>query len=184
MDMIEKLIACVRPKGKKGVAGIWDDEHKLVAAAHKCREAGFLKTEAILPFPVHGIDEALDIPLSFIPWVTFIAGVIGGSFGLWFTWWTFVRDWPINIGGKPMFSLPAYIPIIFELTILFGALSSVGALFILCGLPSIDPPIIDPDLSSHRFALFIPEGDAGFDSVRLEKLFQDLGAAEIKHTEF
>jgi Protein of unknown function (DUF3341) len=184
MDIIESVIQLVRPKGKRGVAGIWLDEHKLVSAAAKVRESGIKKFEAITPFPVHGIDEAMDIPLSFIPWITFIFGLMGCSFGAWFTWWTFCVDWPINIGGKPYFSFPAYIPIIFECTILFGALSSVGALFAICGLPAVEPPIIDPDLSSHKFALFIPLGENGMDAPRLEKLLRDLGAAEIKNTEF
>lgn len=184
MDIIENIIELVRPKGKKGVAGIWLDEQELVKAARKVRESGFKKVEAITPCPVHGLDEALDIPLSFIPWVTFTFGLMGASFGLWFTWWTFSVNWPINIGGKPQFALPAYIPIIFECTILLGALSSVLACFIACGMPSVEPPTIDPDLTSHKFALFIPEGDSGYDSSKLEKMFRDLGAKEIKHTEF
>lgn len=183
MDIIEKLIQCARPKGKKGVAGIWLDEHGLVNAAKKVRDSGVKDVEAIVPFPIHGLDDALGIPLSKIPWVALVFGVLGCTFGLWFTWWVFCVDWPINIGGKPYFSLPAYIPIIFELTILFGALSSVGALFVLCGLPKVEPPIIDPDLTSHKFALFIPNGVSG-DAAKLEKLFRDLGASEIKHTEF
>jgi hypothetical protein len=183
MDIIEKVIQAIRPKGKKGVAGIWLDEHDLVKAAEKVRINGFKNVEAIIPFPIHGLDEAMGYELSNIPWITFIFGIIGGTTGIWFTWWTFCRDWPINIGGKPFFAFPAYIPIIFELTILFAALSSVGALFVLCGLPCIDPPIIDPDLTSHKFALFIPEGD-GNDSAKAEKLLRDLGAKEIKHTEF
>src|SRR5258708_653404 len=113
MDIIEKVISCVRPAGKRGVAGIWMDEHKLVEAARKVKAAGFKQVEAISPFPLHGIDEALGIPFSFIPWVTFIFGLTGASFGLWLTWWTFSVDWPLNIGGKPFFSLPAYIPVIF-----------------------------------------------------------------------
>lgn len=184
MAIIEQILDLVRPQGKRGVAGIWHDEHRLIEAARKVRESGIKNFEAILPFPVHGIDEAMDIPLSFIPWVTFVCGLSGGAFGLWFTWWTFCRDWPLNIGGKPLFSLPAYIPIIFELTILLGALCSVGALFVVCGLPAIEPPIIDPDLTSHKFALFIATGESGHDSAKLEKLLRDLGANEIKHTEF
>jgi len=184
MAIIENLLEAVRPKGKRGVAGIWHDEHHLVEAARKVRETGIKNFEAITPFPVHGLDDAMRIPLSFIPWVTFIMGVCGCAFGLWFTWWTFCRDWPLNIGGKPFFSLPAYIPIMFELTILFAALSSVATLFVVCGIPAIEPQIIDPDLTSHKFGLFIPTGESGYDSAKLEKLLRDLGANEIKHTEF
>jgi hypothetical protein len=184
MAIIDKVIDCLRPQGQRGIAGIWLDEHKLVDAARKARESGLTKFEAISPFPIHGIDEAMGIPLSFIPWVTFIFGLTGFAFGTWFTWWTSAVDWPIIISGKPMWSLPAFVPIMFELTILFGALSSVGALILLCGLPKVDPPVIDPDLTSHKFALFVPETDTGFNAAQVEKLFKDMGAVEVKRAEF
>lgn len=184
MDIIDKAIQCLRPASKRGIAGIWDDEHKLVEAARKARQSGYTKFEAITPFPLHGIDEAMGIPFSWIPWVTFIFGITGCTFGVWFTWWTSAYDWPIIIGGKPMWSLPAFIPIIFECTILFGALSSVGALLFICGLPQVEPPIIDPTLTSHRFALFFPEDDTGYNAANLEKMMKDMGAAEVKRTEF
>lgn len=167
-------------KYQSGLAGIWNDEHELMEAAKKLRDSGFKKFDAITPFPVHGMEEAIGIKRSFIPWVTFIAGLTGGSLGLLFTWWTSAVNFPINVGGKPFFSLPAFIPIIFELTILFAALSSVGALFVVCKLPKVDPPIIDPDLTSHKFALFVPKDDVGYDETKLEKLFKDHGAQVVK----
>lgn len=174
----------IRPETKKGVAGIWLDEHDLVKAASSAKKLGFKKFEAISPFPLHGIDEAMGIPRSYIPWVTFIFGLSGCLFGAWFTWWASAVDWPLNIGGKPYWSLPAFIPIIFECTILFAALSSVGALLWICGLPKVDPPVIDPALTSHKFALFVPEDDDGYDPAKIEQLFKDWGASEVKRTEF
>lgn len=182
--MVEKIMSCLQPKAKRGVAGIWLDEHKLVDAAKRVKDSGFKKFEAISPFPLHGIDEAMGIPRSFIPWVTFTFGLSGCLFGLWLTWWTSAVDWPLNIGGKPLWSLPAFIPVIFECTILLAALSSVGALIAICGLPKINPAIIDPALTSHKFALFVPEDDNGFDFERVEKMLRDLGANEVKRTEF
>lgn len=184
MDIIDKLISAARPKSRRGIAGIWLDEHKLVAAARKARESGLTKFEAITPFPVHGIDEAMGIPFSWIPWVTLTFGLCGFGFGTWFTWWASAVDWPIIIGGKPMWSLPAFVPIMFECTILFAALSSVGALLYICGLPQVDPPVIDPALSSHKFGLFIPEDDTGFNQATVEKLLKDMGAVEVKRAEF
>ncbi|MGE0764023.1 MAG: DUF3341 domain-containing protein [Bdellovibrionales bacterium] len=184
MALIDTLIDCVKAKGTPGVAGIWLDEHKLVEAAAKTRAAGFKKFEAISPFPLHGIDDAMGIPRSFIPWITFIFGLAGFTFGVWFTWWSSAVDWPVRVGGKPMWSIPAFVPIMFECTILFGALSSVGAMILLNGLPKVDPPIIDPDLSSHKFALFIPQTAPGFDAAKIEQLFKSLGASEVKRTEF
>lgn len=184
MDIIEKVIQLARPRSRRGIAGIWDDEHSLVKAARKARESGLTKFEAISPFPVHGIDEAMGLGLSWLPWVTLTFGLTGLTFGTWFTWWVSAVDWPLIIGGKPMWSLPAFVPIMFECTILFAALSSVGALLVVCGLPAVDPPVIDPTLTSHRFALFIPENDTGFNAAQVEKLLRDAGAVEVKRAEF
>lgn len=163
-----------------GYAGIFTDEHKVVEAARKMRSLGFTKFDAISPYPVHGMEEACGIPRSPIPYITFIAGLSGLTFALWFTWWTSAVDWPVNVGGKPFFSLPAFIPIMFELTVLFAALISVGALFYYCKLPQIDPPVIDPDLTSHKFAIFIPQNDTGYDEDKLAQVLRDLGAVETK----
>ena len=163
-----------------GLAAIFLEEDKVLSAARKTREMGYTKFDAISPYPVHGMEEACGIKRSSIPYVTFIAALVGLTSGLLLTWWTSAVNWPLNVGGKPMFSLPAFIPIMFELTILFAALSSVGALFYLCKLPQVDPPVIDPDLSCHKFAIFVPQNDFGYDESRLEKMFKEQGAVEVK----
>ncbi len=163
-----------------GIVGIWLDDHELVHAAEKVRHAGFQKFDAITPFPVHGIEEAMGIRRSSIPYITFIAAIIGGSLGMLLEYWTSAVDWPLIIGGKPFFSWPAFVPIAFETTILFAALSSVVAMFVMCGLPKVDPPIIDPDLTSHKFGLFIPEDDTGYDVQKVEQLLRSLGAQEVR----
>lgn len=163
-----------------GIAGIFLDEETVVNAARKVRESGFSKFDAISPYPIHAMEEACGIKRSPIPYVTFAAGVVGLLAGLSFTYYTSVIDWAVNVGGKPMFSLPAFIPIIFELTVLFAALSSVGAFFYLCGMPKVDPPVIDKDLTCHKFAIFIPENETGYNSERVEKMLTELGAVEIK----
>lgn len=184
LSLLDKLESLVREKGERGVAGIWLDEHELVEAAKKAKAAGFKKFEAISPFPLHGIDEAMDIPRSYIPWVTFVAGLVGCGFGTWFTWWTSAVNYPLIIAGKPYWSVPAFVPIIFECTILFAALASVGALFAIAGLPKVDPPVIDPDLTSHKFALFVPQSDKGYDADKIQALFKEWGAEQVKVTEF
>jgi len=169
-------------KYKEGIAGIFITEESILKAAQTVREAGFKKFDVISPFPIHGMEEACDIKRSWIPWVTFIAGFTGLTAGLLLTWWTSAVNWPINVGGKPYFSLPAFIPIIFELTILFAALCSVGALIFAAGLPKMDPPVIDPDLTCHKFAVFIPTDDNGYDEQKVQSLLAGLGAAEVKKT--
>ncbi|NQY99977.1 MAG: DUF3341 domain-containing protein [Bdellovibrionales bacterium] len=188
LDTLDKIVGSVeglvRAKGKKGIAGIWTDDHAIIGAAAQTKALGIKKFDTISPFPLHGIDEAMGIPRSFIPWVTFIMGLAGCAFGTWFTWWTSAVNWPIIIAGKPHWSLPAFVPIIFECTILFAALSSVGAMFALNGLPKIDPPTIDPDLTCHKFAIFVPEDDPNYDADKLESLFKEHGAIEVKKAEF
>lgn len=169
-------------KYKEGVAGIFMTEESILNAARKVREAGFKKFDVISPFPIHGMEEACDIKRSWIPWVTFIAALTGLLAGLALTYWTSAVNWPINVGGKPYFSLPAFVPIIFELTILFAALCSVGALIVVAGLPRLDPPVIDPDLTCHKFAVFVPSDDNGYDEQKVQSLLAGLGAAEVKKT--
>ena len=167
-------------KRQSGVAGIWSDDHKILVAAAKMRDAGYKKFDAITPFPVHGMEEAVGIKRSIIPWVTFIAGVTGCFLGLYMQYWMSAVSWPLNVGGKPLFSLPAFIPVTFELTILLAALSSVGAMFFLNGLPKKNPPIIDPDLTSHKFALWVPEDEEGYSVEKVEAFLKELGADEVK----
>lgn len=171
-------------KYQKGLAAIFETEDSILAAAKKMREMGMDKFEAITPYPVHGMEEACGIKRSWIPYVAFGAGLTGLTSGTLLTWWTSAVNWPINVGGKPFFSLPAFVPVMFELTILFSALASVGALFAVCGLPKVNPPIIDPDLTSHKFAIFIPQSQGGFDMAKLTEIFNQLGATEVKMSEF
>ncbi len=183
-SLLTKIENAIRSKTTKGFVGIWEDPHKMIAAAKEARTAGCTKFDAITPFPMHEVDEAIGHKRSYIPWVTFVFGMLGCAGGVWLTWWTSAVDWPLIVGGKPMMSLPAFIPIIFETTILFAALSSVAALFFICGIPKIDPPIIDKDLTSHKFGLFVPENDTFYDTEKLEKMFNDHGAEQARQTEF
>lgn len=169
---------------KAGMAAIFVDEHKTVKAARATREAGFRKFEAISPYPVHGMEEACGIQRSWIPYVTFVAAGVGLFCAWLLQYWTSAVNWPLNVGGKPTHSLPAFIPIMFELTVLFAALSSVAVLFYVCGIPKVNPPVIDPALTSHRFAIFIPQDDVGYNESKIEEMFRSLGALEVKRTEF
>lgn len=178
-SLVNEINDLLRSKTDKGVAAIFDDEHQLLEAAKKVYASGYRKFETLSPFPIHGMDDAMGLKRSPVPWFTMIFGTIGCAFGVWFQWWTSAVSWPINVGGKPMFSLPAFIPIIFEITVLFGALCSVAGMLWLCDLPKVDPPVIHPDITSHKFALFIPENDHGYDEAKAKDLLKSLGAEEI-----
>ena len=188
MKPIKKILSKIQKifttqKGKKGVAGIWLEEEPFLNAISQVRKKPGKNFTAITPYPVHGLEDVMEIPRSWIPWVTFIFGIVGCTFGVWFTWWTSAVDWPILVGGKPFWSLPAFMPVIFELTILFSALSSIGALLYACGLPKINPPVIDSDLSSHKFAIFIPEAQSE-KRKELKTFFSSLKSDEVVETEF
>ncbi|MGI9548484.1 MAG: DUF3341 domain-containing protein [Bdellovibrionales bacterium] len=169
-------------KAQQGVAGLWEDEEAFLVAVRQARKRKIKNVITITPYPVHGLEEASGTPRSWIPWVTFTFGLLGCLFGLWFTWWTSAVDWPVIIGGKPHWSLAAFIPVIFELTILFAALSSIAALFYVCGLPHIEPPVIDPGLSSHKFGIFIPEGTKKIKDIK--PVIESLKPKKILETEF
>ena len=106
-------------------------------------------------FPVHGMEEALNLKLSIVPWATFFCALTGFLLASGFQIWTSAVDWPLNIGGKPFISLPAFIPIMFELTVLFGGLGTVAFLFFLIGLPTSKKPL-SPHITNDQFALYIP----------------------------
>jgi hypothetical protein len=163
-----------------GLAGVWSTEKGILEAAKKVHSSGYRKFETITPYPVHGMDDAMGLKRSFIPWVTFFLGLTGCALGFAFQWWTSAVSWPLNIGGKPLFSAPAFIPVTFELTVLFGSLCSVAACFIACGLPKFQPPIIDPSFTDDKFGLFIPEDDTGYDVSKIDGLFKELGAEEVR----
>ena len=171
-----------RYKAKPGVAALWEEEGAFLKAVEAIYKKGSIKPVTITPYPVHGLEEATQTPRSWIPWVALVCGVSGCLFGIWFTWWASAVSWPIIVGGKPLWSLPAFIPVIFELTILFSAFGSIGALMYVCGLPHIEPPVIDKALSSHKFAMFISEKDCPKDKAKA--LFKEMSAPEVKDTEF
>ncbi|MBX9767669.1 MAG: DUF3341 domain-containing protein, partial [Bdellovibrionales bacterium] len=167
-------------KYQSGVVGFFADDHKLLEAAHATYKAGYRKFDTISPFPIHGMDQAMGLKHSWIPWVTFFGGILGCSIGLGFQWWVNNVSWPINFGGKPGFGVPGFIPITFEMTVLFAAMSTAGALLVACGLPKVDPPIIDPELQSHKFAVWIPETDFNYDTARAESFLKSIGALEVR----
>ena len=166
------------------LAGVWAEEDQFLSSVKMLRKKGYKGFSAITPFPVHGLEDLLEIKRSWIPWVTFIFGLFGCLFGLWFTWWTSAVNWPLIIGGKPMWSLPAFIPVIFECTILFGALSTVAALFYICRIPYLNPPLIDKDLSSHKFALFFRLSEKKDSTEELSRLLKSLSAEKVVQCDF
>jgi hypothetical protein len=150
-------MATTKPVGPvlSGVIGFFNEEHALIEATRRVRDARYEHFDAFTPYPVHGLDAAQGLKRSPLPFVTFGAGLAGFCLAFLLEYWTSAVDWPINVGGKPLNSWPAFVPIMFELTVLFAGLATVGAMFIFNGLPNMKRRIFDPSLTRDRFALVI-----------------------------
>jgi hypothetical protein len=138
-----------------GVIGFFDDENVLIEATRRVRDARYEHFDSFTPYPVHGLEAAQGLKRSPLPFVTFGAGLTGFCLAFLFQYWTSAVDWPIIVGGKPYNSWPAFVPIMFELTVLLAGLCTVGAMFIFNGLPNMKRRIFDPGLTRDRFAIVI-----------------------------
>ncbi|MBU6375803.1 MAG: DUF3341 domain-containing protein [Bdellovibrionales bacterium] len=138
-----------------GVLGFFDNPQSLIEGMKRVREANYEVFDAFTPYPVHGLDAAQGLKRSPLPYVTFIFGATGFMLALALQYWTSAVDWPLNVGGKPFFSWPAFVPVIFELTVLLAGLSTVAGMFVLNGLPNVTQRAFDPSLTNNRFAILI-----------------------------
>lgn len=162
----------------------YDCEEKLMEATKKVKAKKIEIYDIYTPFPVHGLDEAMGIKRSILPYVTLIAGAMGLATALALQIWTSAVDWPMNIGGKPSNSIPAFIPVSFELTVLFGAHITVGAFLALNKLwPGRQPTILDPAQTEDKFLMVIPKVGNQQDDVT--HLLKEYGAltVESKHVD-
>lgn len=157
---------------KSYLVGIFDNEDNLLHAGKKLKESNLTIYDFYTPFPVHGLDDIQNIERTRLPFVTFIAGATGLTIAILFQVWTSAFDWPINVGGKPMLSIPAFIPVTFELMVLFGALVSVLAFFIRSNLyPSKETIIFDRRQLDDRFVVLADLNDLS------KKIIHDCGGS-------
>lgn len=165
--------------------GFFEDEHDLLAAAKECRERGIPVVDVVSPFPIHGLDAVLGIKPSRLGWVTFAAGATGLAFGLWLQYWTAAFNWPLNVGGKPLDSLPAFVPVAFELTILFAGIATVVFLLLRSGLrPGKQVRSGLEVTTDDQHALILAQSDASFQDSDFTELWHRHGAVNsLKDTE-
>lgn len=130
---------------KKFVVGCFDEEATLFSAVKNVRKKGYKLQDVYTPFPIHGLDKVMGLRDTSLHTAGFIYGITGTSTALGFISWVFTKSWPLNIGGKPHFALPAWIPIMFELTVLFSAVGMVLTFCYLCQLA--------PFVKKHHFHL-------------------------------
>jgi hypothetical protein len=164
---------------KDFILAIFNDEEDLIKGAEKARDKNITIYDFYTPFPVHGLDELLGIKRSILPYVTFGAGATGLAVALGLQIWTSAIDWPTVIGGKPFISIPAFIPISFELTVLFAAHTTVLAFLVINKLfPGQKPVIFHPDQTDHKFVMAIEKEQADLDE--LSTLLKSHGAEDVQ----
>lgn len=165
----------------------FDSVTDVVKAAEQVRDAGFIKTDAFSPFPIHEMDEALGIKRSILPFLIFGGGVTGLLAGFGLTFWTHVIEYPIMVAGRPHFSLPAFIPPIYELTILFAAFVAVFGMLLLNGLPQPYHPVFNVPRFSlamrEKFFLLIETADEKFDYEETKRFMESLNPQEVHDVE-
>ena len=159
----------------------------ILHAAEKVRDQGFRKWDVFTPFPIHGMDKAMGLKNSKVGWFSFIGGVTGYTSGMLMIWWMNAVDYPILIGGKPMFSPFGAFPPCYELTILLGAFGALGGMMFLNRLPRLHHPLLKHprfEKATHdRYYLVIETADPKFSENETRRLLESLGSKHIELVE-
>ena len=166
-----------------GVLAEFETEEAVIAAARRVRDAGYRRWDCHTPYPVHGLDGAMGMGSTALPWMVLGGGTTGFLFAVWLQWWTNAIDYPFVISGKPMWSIPANIPVIFELTILFSAFAAFFGMLVMNGLPKLYNPVFRSDrfrrATQDRFFIFIEGSDGHFNASRTPE-FLAVGASHVE----
>jgi Protein of unknown function (DUF3341) len=170
-----------------GVMAEFESPTDLVAAAHKVYSLGYRRINGYSPFPIEELSEAIGFTKTSLPLIVFIGGVVGGLSGFFMQYWIEVIDYPINVGGKPTNSWPAFIPITFEMTVLFAAFSAVLGMLILNKLPQPYHPVFNlPNFAlatRDRFFLAVEANDPKFKHGEVVDLLKSLNATAVNDVE-
>lgn len=149
----------------------FESEQDLIRAVREARERGYAIQDVLTPYAVHGLDKAMGLRPSRLSWACLAFAVVGASVAMWLQYWTSTIDWPLNVGGKPFNSLPAFVPVAFELAVLFAGLGTVACLFVRCGLfPGKTATLSELRATDDRFVLLLEQSDAAFDRTEALRL--------------
>jgi hypothetical protein len=156
----------------------------VVAAARRARDEGYVRIEAYSPEPVEGLSDAVGFARDRVAAVVLAGGLLGGLSGFFLQWYASVVSYPLNVGGRPLNSWPAFVPIAFELTVLGAALAAAAGMLVLNGLPRPHHPLFAVPgferASSDRFFLCIESEDARFDRKETHRFLEGLGALRVR----
>ncbi len=173
-----------RTKRVVGTVGLFDDVNLLVGAAGKVRDAGYKKWDCHTPYPVHGLDEAMGLEESSVATVTLSAGLIGFLIAIALQGGISVFQYPLNTGGKPLFAWPAFVPIMFELFVLFSAIATLVAVIVYGKLGRWHSPLHDSgvmgDITSTRYCIVLGADDANYETSLAESLLREGGCTDIR----
>ncbi|MEN9415536.1 MAG: hypothetical protein RLZ62_1840 [Bacteroidota bacterium] len=166
---------------KKVLFGLYNDEEDLKSAIKVANDGHLDIMDVYTPFPVHGLDPVLGLKESRLHYLGFIYGATGATFGFLTMSWIFTRDWPIMFGGKPYWSVPAFIPITFEMTVLFAAWGMTITFYTICGMwPGVKAKTLDDRITDDKFCVAFDVTDASEGDVdQLKGFFSRTNAAEV-----
>lgn len=165
---------------KKFIVGNFTDEAVLFPAVKKVRRAGYKIHDVFTPFPIHGLDKAMGLRDTSLHTAGFIYGITGTATAVGFISWALTIDWPFNIGGKPHFSLPAWIPITFELTVLFASIGMVLTFCYLCQMaPFVKKDHFNPRSTDDLFVMALETTDKTSEN-DVVNFLQSLGAKDVQ----
>jgi hypothetical protein len=172
------------PTGPYGLLAEFDSAAALVRACARVRDAGYTRWDAHTPFPIHGLDRAMGLAPSRLPWAVLIGALAGASGAMLLQWWVAVVAYPLVVSGKPLFSYPAFVPITFELAVLGGVLGGLLAMLHLNRLPRHHHPLFASArferASDDRFFISIEAADPKFDLEQTRAWLAALGAAAVE----
>jgi hypothetical protein len=170
-----------------GLMAEFDNPSDAVAAAREVYEQGYRRIDAFSPYPVEELSEAVGVHRTPMSLIVLIGGLLGGSLGYLMQYYILVWDYPLNVGGKPLHSWPAFIPITFECTVLGAALFAVFGMLALNGLPEPYHPVFNAHnfalASRDRFFVLVESADPKFDRDRTAEFLRSLGPREVTDVE-
>jgi hypothetical protein len=166
---------------KQILYGLYNDEEDLLSAVTKANKAHLDIWDVFSPFPVHGLDPKLHLAESRLHQAGFVFGMIGLFTALGFMSWAFWSDWPIIFGNKPYWPVPAFIPVTFELTVLFASIGMTVTFYTICGMgPGVTNPTLDDRITDDKFCIaFDVTGASSAEVEKFKSFFSDSQAAEV-----